>query len=86
MSCRLQLARGCGGRAGETHTGMRMDGIDNQRFVEQFEQLFREIESIVQEYPPELREALRDEARVALRLQLQERWEASQRSASDRLN
>jgi len=63
-----------------------MDGIDNQRFVEQFEQLFREIESIVREYPPELREALRDEARVALRLQLQERWEASQRSASDRLN
>ena len=74
------------GLIGGTHTGMRMDGIDNQRFVEQFEQLFREIESIVQEYPPELREALRDEARVALRLQLQERWEASQRGTSDRLN
>jgi|GEM_PF-1972872 len=63
-----------------------MDGTDNRRFVEQFEQLFREIELIVQEYPPELREALRDEARVALRLHLQERWEASQRVASDRLN
>ena len=51
----------------------------DQEFVEQFERLLRQIEEIVREYPPELRDALRDEARIALRLQLQERWEARQR-------
>lgn len=47
----------------------------DREFVEQFEHLLQQIERIVREYPPELRDALRDEARVALRLQLQERWE-----------
>jgi hypothetical protein len=50
----------------------------DQDFVEDFERLLREIEQIVQEYPLELRDALRDEARVALRLALQQRWEAQQ--------
>lgn len=48
---------------------------NDAEFVEQFEHLLREIETIVQQYPPEMRALLRDEARVTLRLQLQERWE-----------
>ena len=44
-------------------------------FVDQFEHLLQQIEQIVRQYPPEMRELLRDEARVSLRLQLQERWE-----------
>lgn len=56
------------------------DLAKDREFIEQFELLLQQIEQIVQEYPPELREALRDEARVALRLQLQERWEAQARA------
>jgi len=48
----------------------------NEEFVEQFEQLLREVEQVIREYPPEMRAALRDEARIALRTALQERWEA----------
>jgi hypothetical protein len=51
----------------------------DQQFVEEFEQLMREVEQVIQEYPPELQPALRDEARVAFRLELQQRWEAHQR-------
>lgn len=52
----------------------------DREFIEQFELLLQHVEQIIQEYPPELRDALRDEARVALRLQLQERWEAQARA------
>ncbi|HWE60273.1 MAG TPA: hypothetical protein VHB98_01035 [Chloroflexota bacterium] len=52
----------------------------DKEFIEQFELLLQQIEQIIQQYPPELRSALRDEARVALRLQLQERWEAQARA------
>lgn len=51
----------------------------DEEFVRQFEYFLQQIEEIVLEYPPELQAALRDEARVALRLQLQERWEEQQR-------
>lgn len=61
-----------------------MDISKDKEFVEQFEHLLQQIEEIVREYPPELREALRDEARVALRLQLQERWEAQGRTLGRR--
>jgi hypothetical protein len=62
----------------------------DQRFVEEFERLMQEVELVIQTYPPELRPALRDEARVAFRLQLQQRWEDHQRAldearSSDRL-
>ncbi len=57
----------------------------DREFVEQFEHLMREIEVIVREYPPELRAALRDEARVALRLELQQRWEARQQALSQEM-
>ena len=48
---------------------------NDAEFVAQFEHLLQQIEQIVRQYPPEMRELLRDEARVSLRLQLQERWE-----------
>lgn len=51
---------------------------NDAEFVEQFEHLLQQIETIVQQYPPEMRSLLRDEARVTLRLQLQERWEQYQ--------
>lgn len=46
-------------------------------FIEQFERLLHDVENVIREYPPEIRDALRDEARIALRLQLQERYEAA---------
>jgi hypothetical protein len=48
----------------------------DQQFVRDFERLMQEVELVIQQYPPELQPALRDEARVAFRLQLQQRWEA----------
>jgi hypothetical protein len=48
----------------------------NEEFVEQFELLLQEVEQVIREYPPEMRDALRDEARIALRTALQQRWEA----------
>jgi hypothetical protein len=50
----------------------------DQQFVEDFERLMQEVELVIQEYPPELRPALRDEARITFRLELQQRWEARQ--------
>jgi len=50
-------------------------------FVQEFERLLKQVELIVQEYPPEMRDALRDEARVAIRLELQRRWERNHESA-----
>ena len=47
----------------------------NEEFVEQFELLLQEVEHVIREYPPEMRDALRDEARIALRKALQHRWE-----------
>ena len=55
----------------------------DQEFVEQFERLMQDVESIIQQYPPALHAALRDEARVALRLELQQRWEEGQRALED---
>ena len=52
----------------------------NRQFVEDFERLMQEVELIIQEYPPELRPALRDEARVAFRMELQRRWEEHQQA------
>jgi hypothetical protein len=52
----------------------------DQQFVEDFERLMQEVELVIQEYPPELRPALRDEARVAFRLELQHRWEERQKA------
>ena len=49
-------------------------------FIEQFERLLHDVEEVIREYPPEIRDALRDEARIALRLQLQERYEAAARA------
>jgi hypothetical protein len=57
-----------------------MTSLD-QEFVEEFERLMQEVEQIIQEYPVNLQPALRDEARVAFRLQLQQRWEAWQAQA-----
>ena len=51
----------------------------DEEFVRQFEQLFGQVEQVIREYPPDMRAALRDEARLALRAALQERWEARQR-------
>jgi hypothetical protein len=50
----------------------------DQQFVAEFEKLMQEVELVIQQYPPELQPALRDEARVAFRLELQKRWEARQ--------
>jgi hypothetical protein len=52
----------------------------DQQFVEDFERLMQDVELVIREYPPELRPALRDEARIAFRLELQERWEARQQA------
>ncbi len=54
-----------------------MTALD-RKFVEEFECLMCEVEQVIQEFPPELRPALRDEARVAFRLELQRRWEELQ--------
>jgi len=59
----------------ESGIGMSID----EDFVEQFEQLLCHIEQVIQEYPPDMRAALRDEARLAMRAALQERWETRQR-------
>jgi hypothetical protein len=56
----------------------------DKEFIEQFEKLLQQVEEVILRYPPELRPALRDEARVALRLQLQERWEAAHRLSEGR--
>jgi hypothetical protein len=50
----------------------------DRRFVEEFECLMCEVERVIQEFPPEMRPALRDEARVTFRLELQRRWEELQ--------
>jgi hypothetical protein len=52
----------------------------DQQFVKDFERLMQEVELVIQEYPPELRPALRDEARIAFRLELQQRWEERQQA------
>jgi hypothetical protein len=52
----------------------------DQQFVADFERLMQEVELVIQEYPPELRPALRDEARIAFRLELQQRWDESQQA------
>jgi hypothetical protein len=51
----------------------------DEEFVEQFERLLQHIEQVIQEFPPEMHAALRDEARVAVRMELQQRWEEQQR-------
>jgi hypothetical protein len=56
----------------------------DREFIEQFEQLLQQVEEVILRYPPELRQALRDEARVALRLQVQARWEAADRMGDRR--
>ena len=60
------------------------DASKDKEFIEQFELLLQQVEQIIMQYPPELHDALRDEARVALRLQLQERWEAQARALERR--
>jgi hypothetical protein len=55
----------------------------NEEFVEQFEQLLQEVEHVIREYPPEMRDALRDEARIALHTALQQRWEARLRQLEE---
>ena len=54
-----------------------MSSLDSQ-FVQEFERLMCEVEQVIQEFPPEMRPALRDEARVTFRLELQRRWEELQ--------
>ena len=53
----------------------------DQQFVAEFERLMSEVEQVIQEYPPEMHAALRDEARVTFRLELQRRWEELQARA-----
>ncbi len=50
----------------------------DRKFVEDFERLMQEVEQVIQEFPPEMHPALRDEARVTFRLELQRRWEELQ--------
>jgi hypothetical protein len=55
----------------------------DRKFVEEFERLMCEVERVIQEFPPEMRPALRDEARVTFRLELQKRWEDLQSRLQD---
>jgi hypothetical protein len=58
--------------------GYRIVTSLDRQFVEEFEHLMSEVEHVIQEFPPEMRPALRDEARVTFRLELQRRWEELQ--------
>lgn len=48
-------------------------------FVQAYEQLAAQVEQVVSQYPPEMRDDLRAHAQEVLRLRLQELWEMRQR-------
>ena len=52
---------------------------DMDEFVRAYEELAAQVERVVGEYPPEMRDELRGHAQEVLRRRLQEMWEARQR-------
>ena len=71
---------GLGRTAGVIESGATADIVAVTGDPLQDIECLQQVELVIQEYPPELQPALRDEARITFRLELQQRWEERQQA------